>query len=99
MEDIAVYPSEPTHVITDEERKEIKTALTLLNHHTAPSREEYISRISSNLLALKVKLNDLRNNLDITRIPEPTEKDYARIERYKKEYQALIKALDDMVND
>ncbi len=99
MEDIAVYPSEPTHVITDEERKEIKTALTLLNHHTAPSREEYISRISSNLLALKVKLNDLRNNLDITRISEPTDKDYARIERYKKEYQALIEALDDMVND
>lgn len=99
MEDIAVYPCKTTHVITDEERQEIKTALTLLNHHTAPSREEYINRISSNLLALKVKLNDLRNNLDITRMPEPTEKDYARIERYKKEYQALIKALDDMVND
>lgn len=99
MEDIDKYPCETTHVITDEERQEIKTALTLLNHHTAPSREEYISRISANFLALKVKLNDLRNNMDITRIPDPTEKDYAHIERYKKEYQALIEALDDMVND
>ncbi len=92
MEDIAVYPCTVTHVITAEERNEIKTALTLLNHHTASSREEYISRTSSNLLALKVKLNDLRNTLDITRIPEPTRKDYARIERYKKEYDILMEA-------
>lgn len=98
MEDIAVYPCTVTHVMTTEERDEIKTALTLLNHHTAPSREEYISRISSNFLALKVKLNDLRNNMDITRIPEPTEKDYARIERYKKEYDILIEALHNRLN-
>lgn len=99
MEDIAVYPCTETHVITDEGRAEIKTALTLLNHHTAPSREEYINRISGNFLALKVKLNDLRNNMDISRIPQPTEKDYARIERYKKEYQRLIKALDHIVTN
>ena len=99
MEDIAVYPCTVTHVMTIEERDEIKTALTLLNHHTAPSREEYISRISGNFLALKVKLNDLRNNMDITRIPDPTEKDYARIDRYKQEYETLIEALDNIVND
>lgn len=98
MEDIAVYPCKTTHVITDEERDEIKTALTLLNHHTAPSREEYINRISTNFLALKVKLNDLRNNLDITRIQEPAEKDYARIERYKKEYDILMEALHNRLN-
>ena len=98
MEDIAVYPCKATHVITDEERAEIKTTLTLLNHHTASSREEYINRISTNFLALRVKLNDLRNNLDITRIPEPTEKDYARIERYKKEYDILIEALHNRLN-
>lgn len=98
MEDIAVYPCTATHAMTLEERDEIKTALTLLNHHTAPSREEYISRISSNFLALKVKLNDLRNNLDITRIPEPTEKDYARIERYRKEYDILMEALRNRLN-
>lgn len=98
MEDIAVYPCKTTHVITDEERAEIKTVLTLLNHHTAPSREEYINRISTNFLALKVKLNDLRNNLDITRIPEPTEKDYARIERYKKEYDILMEVLRNRLN-
>lgn len=87
MEDIAVYPSKTTHVITDEERDEITTALKFLNHHTASTREEYITRISSNRVALRVKLNDLRSNMDISRIPKSTEKDYARLERYKKEYQ------------
>ncbi len=99
MEDIAVYPCTVTHIMTIEERDEIKMALTLLNHHTDSSREEYINRISKNFLALKVKLNDLSNNLDITRIPEPTEKDYARLERYKQEYETLIEALDNIVND
>lgn len=31
-----------------------------------------------------VKLADLRHNMDISRIPNPTEKDYARREKYKK---------------
>lgn len=99
MEDIDVYPCKTTHVITDEEREEIKTALSLLNHHTATSREEYINRISGNFLALKVKLNDLKSNMDITRIPELTEKDFARLERYKKEYDILLEALHNSLND
>lgn len=98
MEDIAVYPCIVTHVITAEERNEIKTALTLLNHHTAPSREEYINRISRNFLALKVKLHDLENNMDISRIADPTKKDYARIERYKKEHDILMEALRNRLN-
>ncbi len=93
MEDIAPYPCEITHSITDEERDELKTALTLLNHHTVLSREEYIERISNNRLALRVKMSDLKNNMDIIRIPQPTEKDYARIERYQKEYQKLMSVL------
>ncbi|MDE5713496.1 MAG: hypothetical protein K2I16_07740 [Muribaculaceae bacterium] len=76
--------------MTSEEQDEIKTALTLLNHNPAASREEYISRISRNSLALKVKLHDLRNNMAISRIPDPTEKDYARLERYQKEHKTLI---------
>jgi len=93
MEDIAPYPCEKTHSITDEERDELKNALNLLNHHTASSREEYINRISENRLALKVKMHDLENNMDLSRISQPTEKDFARIERYKVEYQNLLNIL------
>lgn len=69
---------------------EHSTALQLLNQHTAPNRETYFSRICTNKLALKVKLNDLRSNMDISRIAEPTEKDIERLERYKLEYKRLM---------
>ena len=72
---------------------EIKTALNLLNHHTASSREEYIAHISENRLALRVKMHDLENNMDLTRIPQPTTKDFARVERYRREYEFFNKRL------
>ena len=56
----------------------------------AKTREEYINRFKGHHLAIKVKLNDLRHNMDITRLPNPTEKDYVRLERYEKEYEALM---------
>lgn len=97
MEDIDVYPCTVTHTITDAERKDIITALNLLNHHTASTREEYINRISENRLALRVKMHDLENNMDLSRIPKPTEKDLARLERYKVEYQKLLNVLKSSI--
>lgn len=97
MEDIDVYPCTVTHTITDAERKEIITALNLLNHHTASTREEYINRITENRLALRVKMHDLENNMDLSRIPHPKEKDLARFERYKVEYQKLLNALKSRI--
>ena len=97
MEDIDVYPCTVTHTITDAERKEIITALNLLNHHTASTREEYINRITENRLALRVKMHDLENNMDLSRIPHPKETDLARFERYKVEYQKLLNALKSRI--
>lgn len=85
-------PDDKSIMPTSEEWNEIATALHLLNKHTASNRDEYLSRISTNELALKVKLNDLRNNMDISRIPEPTEKDLKRLERYKHEYERLLQS-------
>ena len=56
------------------------------------------SRICTNMLALKVKLNDLRSNMDVSRIAEPTEKDMERLERYKKEYERLMNAFQEQIN-
>lgn len=99
MEDIDVYPCAVTHSLTDEERNEIITSLNLLNHHTASSREEYIAHISENRLALRVKMHDLENNMDLTRIPQPTAKDFARVERYRREYEFLTNALHNCVSE
>ena len=79
--------------LTEADREELATALRLLNHHLAPDRETYIQRIKSNALATKVKLHDLTHNMDLSRIPNPTQKDYERVKRYKKEYDYLSRLL------
>ena len=97
-EEFFQYPAEQCHMPTEEEWDEIATALQLLNHHTAPNREEYLSRICTNMLTLKVKLNDLRSNMDISRIAKPTEKDMERLERYKLEYERLMNAFQEQIS-
>lgn len=75
--------------LSEADREELVTALRLLNHHLSPDRETYIQRIKSNALATKVKLHDLTHNMDLSRIPNPTQKDCERVERYKSEYDYL----------
>ena len=73
------------------EREELAVTLRLLNHHFAPDRETYIHRIKDNPLATAVKLHDLTHNMNLSRLPNPTKKDYERVARYKKEYDYLSK--------
>ena len=44
----------------------------------------YIARVCENPLAVRVKYADLQDNMDLSRIPNPTEKDYTRLEKYQK---------------
>ena len=87
---IKQYPHEHLHMPSKDEWNEIEEALHLMNAKTAKTREEYINRFKDHFLAIKIKLNDLRHNMDISRLPNPTEKDYIRLERYQKEYEALM---------
>lgn len=51
--------------------------------------EEFTLRVSRNPLAVKVKINDLTDNMDIRRIPVLTEKDLTRLMKYHKAYRFL----------
>ena len=77
--------------LSDTNREELTVALRLLNHHLTPDRETYIQRIKRNALAKAVKMHDLTHNMNLSRLPNPTRKDYERVERYKKEYDYLSK--------
>lgn len=59
-------------------------------------RQVYISRISTDYWATTVKLEDLRDNMNIKRISNPTEKDIARQERYYTEFRLLTNSRDSM---
>jgi len=53
--------------------------------------EDFIERIIQNPVAVQVKINDLLDNLDITRLPELNEKDLNRLNKYLKAYWRLRK--------
>lgn len=55
------------------------------------SYDDYLKRVKENDLARIVKCADLAHNMDITRLHNPTEKDYKRVEKYKKAYDYLNK--------
>ena len=62
----------------------IVDSIKLLTKDKSVPYEEYLKKIRSDSCARAVKIADLKHNMDLRRIPNPTEKDYARLEKYKK---------------
>lgn len=88
-ETLALLEEEAQQRLGKEDREELATALHLLNHHNSPNRDAYIRAIGEHPLARAVKLNDLRHNMDLSRLSSPSSKDLARRERYEREYSYL----------
>ena len=57
---------------------------------------EFVSRAKTNKIGREVKLSDIKDNLDITRIKDFTEKDMVRLQRYLFAMQEL--KTDDFEN-
>ena len=60
-----------------------------LTHDPSVPYLDYVARISSDPIAKAVKLADLRHNSDLTRLDHPSEKDFARVEKYRKAIRLL----------
>ncbi len=70
----------------------VLTAVALLTHDKeAVPYDVYVERLKSNPIARKVKMADLRHNMDIRRLPEVREKDTARMEKYRRAWLTLTK--------
>lgn len=67
----------------------IVNSVRLLTRTDTLTYKEYLKRLKADDNARHVKIADLRHNMDISRIPEPTEKDYKRLEKYKKSLEFL----------
>jgi (p)ppGpp synthase/HD superfamily hydrolase len=66
--------------------------LKLLTHdNVAQTYEEYIEAISKNEDARAVKMADLKDNSQITRLKGLTKADFARVDKYHKAYVYLSK--------
>lgn len=59
--------------------------------------ENFINRIMLNPIAVKVKINDLLDNMEITRFKELIELDMKRLNKYLKAYWTLLNTIDNNV--
>ena len=73
--------------------------LKILTKVKGEDYRNYIERIinSDNIHALNIKLADLRHNMDISRIKNPTSNDYERVsKRYEPAYERIMNKLEEM---
>jgi len=69
---------------------DIVGAVKALTKTAGESRIDAAKRAVQNTIARQVKLADIADNMDLNRIPNPTAKDFARLEEYKRVRQLLI---------
>jgi (p)ppGpp synthase/HD superfamily hydrolase len=70
-------------------REEVLGALDALTRREGESYADFIERAAGNPLARRVKLADLADNLDASRLPEITPKDQERLARYQAAWERL----------
>lgn len=64
-------------------------AVECLTHREHETYEEFIVRVSANVIASKVKLADLEDNMDIRRLRVVTDTDAQRLHKYHRAWLAL----------
>lgn len=69
--------------------EEVLAVVDLLTHGDNLPYDDYVDRLSHHPIARKVKLADLGHNMEITRIPDPTPKDFERLQRYHRAWKKL----------
>lgn len=85
---------EDTEVTIDQLREtgfseEILEAMNLLTRAKEDSYEEFIDKTLKNRIARNVKIADIKENMNLSRIQDPSEQDYMRIEKYKRALERL----------
>ena len=87
---------EDTSTTIDDLRKEgfsekVLAAVAAITKNKGESKSHYIGRVRKNPLAIRVKLNDLEDNMDIRRLPKISDSDVERLSKYLQIYRMLLK--------
>ena len=85
---------EDTAITLSDLRKEgfnelIILAIDSLTRRKGESYTQFIQRVKLNPTAVKIKIEDLLHNMDLSRIPSPSEEDFKRIKKYEKALEQL----------
>lgn len=65
-------------------------AIAAITKNEGENYEVYLQRVMENAIALKVKIADMTDNMNISRIANPTEKDWQRLVKYQQILPKLI---------
>jgi (p)ppGpp synthase/HD superfamily hydrolase len=64
--------------------EKILAALDTVTKRDGEAYEDFVRRAANDPIGRAVKLADLQDNCDLSRISNPTQRDFERIEKYKK---------------
>jgi (p)ppGpp synthase/HD superfamily hydrolase len=73
----------------------IITALDSVTKRDGEDYESFVRRAAANPIGKQVKLEDLRDNSNLSRISYPTQNDFDRIEKYRNAIEAIEKLGDE----
>jgi len=65
------------------------TAIDALTRREGEDYEAFVRRAGANPIARRVKIADVTDNSDMTRIAEPSQRDYERLEKYQRAMEIL----------
>ncbi len=74
--------------------KEIIEAIDAITKRKGEKCNDYLKRVMDNSLALRVKIADMTDNMDISRMDNPTNRDRERIKIYRKNIIKLQNKLE-----
>lgn len=69
--------------------QEIIAAIDCLSKKRGEDYEKFIQRVCTNRLAKKIKVEDIKDNLNLTRLEKISSQDLRRIEKYHKALKQL----------
>ncbi len=68
----------------------IINSVRILTKRPDMSYDDYLALVRSDSNAWHVKVADIKHNMDISRIPSPTQKDFDRLEKYQRALKFLL---------
>ncbi len=67
----------------------IVEAVLAVTRREGESYPGFVARAALNPIGRQVKMHDLEDNMDLSRLPSPTEKDFSRLAKYQEAYRYL----------
>ncbi|MGI5975641.1 MAG: phosphohydrolase [Paludibacter sp.] len=75
---------------------EVISVLRCVTKKSDEDYEDFINRVAQNPIAVEVKINDLLDNMDITRFKDLNKEDLRRLNKYLKAFRKLQKLRDEL---